>query len=85
MSQIIVRNLESSVKERLRRRAKTNGRSMEAEVRDILRDAVRKDVPAGGLGTEISKLFANIGLESEIPEIRGFEIQPAVFDHDPLA
>ena len=83
MAQIVIRNLESSVKERLRRKAKANGRSMEAEVRDILRDAVRKDPEAAGLGTRIAALFAGIGLEHPIEELRGHIVLPAVFDDDP--
>ena len=39
MAQIVVRKLEDEVKEGLRRRAARHGRSLEAEVREILRDA----------------------------------------------
>ena len=41
MAQFVVRNLEEDVKIRLKRRAARHGRSMEDEVRDILRDAVK--------------------------------------------
>ena len=41
MSQFIVRHLEDDVKARLKRRAAHHGRSMEEEVRHILRDAVK--------------------------------------------
>ena len=81
MAQLVVRNLENGVKVRLQRRARRNGRSMEEEVRDILRGAVTEQhVPAVGLGTEISALFAKVGLDSEIPELRGHEIKPALFE-----
>ncbi len=81
MAQFVVRNLEDEVKARLRRRATRHGRSMEEEVRDILRNAVKKeDAPAGGLGTEISSLFAKAGLDADIPELRGYTIKPASFD-----
>lgn len=81
MAQLVVRNLESAVKARLQRRARRNGRSMEEEVRDILRSAVHEeDGPAGGLGTEISALFAKVGLDSDIPELRGQEIKPPFFE-----
>jgi hypothetical protein len=54
---------------------------MEEEVRDILRDATRDAAePVGGLGTEIAGLFSKIGLEAEIPELRGHEIKPARFE-----
>jgi len=54
---------------------------MEEEVRDILRNAVNEqDVAVGGLGTEIASLFANAGLDEDIPELRGHEAKPASFD-----
>jgi antitoxin FitA len=80
MAQILVRDIEDAVKERLQRRAARHGRSMEAEIRDILRDVVKEDVePAGGLGTEIAALFKGIGLQEgeEIPELRGYAIKNA--------
>ncbi len=83
MEQLIVRNLERSVKQRLKRRAARNGRSMEEEVREILRNAAREEPPpATGLGTEIAALFKGIGLKEgeEIPELRGFTIEPLRFD-----
>ncbi len=78
MAQILVRDIEDDVKERLQRRAARHGRSMEAEIRDILRDVAKADIePAGGLGTEIAALFRGIGLQrgEEIPELRGFSIK----------
>jgi plasmid stability protein len=80
MAQFVVRNIENEVKARLQRRAKRHGRNMEAEVREILRDAVKEeDSPAGGLGTEIARLFAKVGLEADIPELRGHKIKPPSF------
>ena len=81
MAQIIVRDIEDDIKERLQQRAAQHGRSMEAEVRDILRDAVKREhVSKGGLGTEIAGLFSGIGLKhnEEIQELRGFPL------HDPF-
>ncbi len=43
MAQVIVRNLDDAVKRKLQRRAARHGRSMEEEIRDILRDAVKDD------------------------------------------
>jgi antitoxin FitA len=78
MAQLIVRNIENAVKSRLQQRAKLHGRSMEEEVRDIMRCAANeKEAPAGGLGTDISRLFAGIGLNAEIAELRGHAIEPA--------
>ena len=81
MGQLVVRNIENGVKRRLQRRAKRHGRSMEEEVRDILRNAVRgEETPSGGLGTDISTLFVKFGLNSDISELRGHAIVPAEFE-----
>lgn len=81
MAQFVVRNIENAVKARLQRRARQNGRSMEEEVRDILRDAVNKDeAPARGLGSEISSLFAKNGLDSDVLELHGHAVVPALFE-----
>jgi len=42
MSSIIVRGLDDAVKQRLAAQAKEHGRSMEAEVREILTKAARR-------------------------------------------
>jgi antitoxin FitA len=81
MAQFVVRNIETEVKRRLQRRAARHGRSMEEEVRDILRNAVTEEEDrSGGLGTEIASLFSKIGLDSDIPELRGHQVRPASFD-----
>ena len=81
MAQFVVRNIESAVKARLQRRAQRNGRSMEEEVRDILRVAVNKDETSSrGLGTEIVGLFAKAGLDSDLPELRGNTPKPPSFE-----
>jgi hypothetical protein len=54
---------------------------MEEEVRDILRNAVNeREIPGGGLGTEISALFSRTGIDFEIPELRGNAIKPPEFE-----
>ncbi len=81
MAQIIVRKLEEGVKTRLQRRARRNGRSMEEEVRDILRNAANEiEKPAAGLGTEIAALFKGKGYDFEVEELRGHPVRPAKFD-----
>ena len=80
MAQLVVRNLEAGIKLRLQRRAKRNGRSMEEEVRGILRDAAKEEAsPARGLGTDIASLFKKAGLDADIPELRGHGIKPPSF------
>lgn len=83
MAQLVVRNLEQSVKARLQRQARRNGRSMEEEVRDILRNAVKEgDKPEKGLGTRIASLFRGKGFDFEIPELRGYPVKPISFDEE---
>ncbi len=78
MAQLVVRNIEESLKADLKRRAHRHRRSMEEEVREILRDAVKKEHRrAPGLGTQIRRLFAGQGLE--IKEFRGGPVRPAEF------
>lgn len=86
MAQILVRNLDDRLKARLQRRAKRNGRSMEAEAREILRDALRKDevVSKVGFGTASVALFSGNGATldegEEIREWRGSPLKPISFD-----
>jgi hypothetical protein len=37
-------------------------------------------ISKNGLGTRISSLFTKVGLEAEIPELRGYTITPLSFD-----
>jgi plasmid stability protein len=81
MAQVIVRNLDDTIKRKLQRRAARHGRSMEEEIRDILRNAVKDDGrPRKGLGTEIAEMFRGIGLDEPIPELRGHWLKPVKFD-----
>jgi plasmid stability protein len=78
MAQILVREVDEETKSRLQRRAKKHGRSMEAEIRDILRDAVKAaETSSTGLGTDIANLFEGIGLrpDEQIQEWKGFELK----------
>lgn len=80
MAQLVVRNLEDTVKVRLNKRAKRHGRSMEEEAREILGNAVSEDeAPSQGLGTEIAALFKNASLTAEIAELRGHSVKPVSF------
>lgn len=80
MAQLIVRNLEESVKEKLRRRAARRRRSLEAEVRDILCDAVaRPESNERHLGTRIASRFLGLGANVDFTELRGHAARPARF------
>jgi plasmid stability protein len=77
MAQLVVRNLDEDVKAKLRERARQHGRSTEEEVREILRNAVRGEVkPTEPLGKRLRALFEDIGIEQDIPEVRGHPAKP---------
>jgi plasmid stability protein len=72
MAQFIVRHLEDDVKVRLKRRAQRHGRSMEEEVRQILRSAANEeDRSVRKLGSRIAARFKKAGLTADLPEMRG--------------
>lgn len=80
MAQFVVRHLEDSVKARLKRRAQRHGRSMEEEVREILRNAAKEESqPITQLGSRIAARFRGKGLSAALPELRGQSVKPAAF------
>jgi antitoxin FitA len=81
MAQFVVRNLEEDVAKKLKQRAKRHARSMEEEVRHILRTAVQQRPElAKKLGTRIAHRFRGSGLSTELPEWRGVTATAAEFD-----
>ena len=80
MAQLLVRKLDDDVAAKLKRRAKRNGRSMEAEVRHILRTAAKESPGrAPALGSRIAGRFGKIGLKRDLPELRQ-SVKPTEFD-----
>lgn len=61
MATLTVRGLDEATKGRLRIRAAQHGRSMEAEARAILREALPPEGPSRGLGSRIHARFAVLG------------------------
>ncbi len=61
LSAVSIRNLDDRVKERLRVRAARHGRSMEAEIREILTDAVREPGETLGLVEALMQRFSALG------------------------
>ena len=66
MASITIRNFEDGLKTRLRVRAAEHGRSMEEEVRCILRDAIERESPQN---------LADLALQLFGPE-RGIDLEP---------
>ncbi len=74
MATIVIRKLDESVKRRLQVRAAINGRSMEAEAREMLHESLAKalrDVDEVDIGTAIHRRFAALGgVDLDIPPRR---------------
>lgn len=72
MAAITVRNVDDAVKHRLRVRAAGHGRSMEAEVRAIIIEAVGAEEEPKNFLAAWQEAFAAIGgVELEIPDRSG--------------
>lgn len=82
MASITVRKLEDELKHRLRIRAAENGRSMEEEVRHILRMELRPQPQQKNLASAVRARFAPLGgVELDIPSRTPMR-QPPRFDWD---
>jgi len=78
MAQVVVRDIEEAVKLRLKRLAERHGRSMEEEIRHILRNAAKDSGrPIAKIGSRIAARFSGKGLKSDLPELRGQAARPA--------
>ena len=68
MNTLTIRNVDDATKDKLRQVAALHGRSMEEEVRTILRNALAQNTPSAGLGQRIHARFDALGgLELELP------------------
>lgn len=80
MAQVLIRQLDDDVKQRLKQRARKHHRTMEAEIRTILTAIAYEDTPsAGRLGTRIAQRFAGLGFTEPLEELPGQAARPADF------
>ena len=81
MATLTIRNVDAAVKERLRVRAARHGRSMEAEARTILGEAVAgdRDAPEPNLAEAIHRRFAPLGggVDLELPPSEYVDAPPS--------
>jgi plasmid stability protein len=81
MPQILVRRIDAKVKSRLEQRARREGRSLEEEVRQILRVAANERArERPSVGDRIAARFAPFALEGPIAELRGQAPRAARFE-----
>jgi len=81
MAAVSIRDLDDHVRERLRMRAAAHGRSMEAEIRNILTEAVSQPSESRGLlATLLDRIGEVGGVELDLPErstpARAAEVSP---------
>lgn len=67
MATLTIRNIDEELKAGLRLRAALHGRSMEEEMRSILRQAVQRPVENKGLGQRLAARFQTVATELELP------------------
>lgn len=81
MAQLLVRQIEDDVKQRLQQRAARHGVSMEEEVREIIRSTVLKDEGAEtGVGSRVAALFHDIPDNDEpLPQFPRQPFKPVDF------
>ena len=80
MATITIRNLDEKIKRKLQVRAAQNGRSMEAEAREIiatqLESSAAQEQPEEGPASTIHRRFAALGgVDLEVPQ-RQFSSRP---------
>ena len=87
MASITIRNLDDNVKKKLRKQAAENGRSLEAEVREILRQSAHTHLPPKtGLDLfrgirEVAEKYGGVEFEQFPDQV--LAEQPARFRHKP--
>lgn len=77
MASITIRNLDDTIKARLRLRAAQHGWSMEQEVREILQQSLLSVVDESGFAQRLHRRFADLELdELPIPARRSVRSPP---------
>jgi len=79
MTMLTVRDLDPHVKDKLRLRAARHGRSMEAEVRQILTAAVEAGEEPVDLVSSIREHFAGVRVQLELPDRSTEQQRPVDF------
>ena len=78
MARLMVQNLEKDLRDKLQELARNHGRSLEEEVREILRSAVAAPAPKTNmkLGSRIASRFQGIGFTPRLEALRGYPAEP---------
>ena len=79
MSTLTIRSIDTALKDRLRVVAAAHGRSMEEEVRVILRNVLAQPVNQAGLGSRVHARFAALGGADLALPVRADQARPVDF------
>jgi len=79
MATLTIRNVDEALKTHLRIRAAEHGRSMEEEVRCILRQELMGPASEGGLGSRLVSRFRDVAGDLPLPE-RSLPRPPVALD-----
>ncbi|KAA1250747.1 Arc family DNA-binding protein [Mycobacterium simiae] len=80
MATLTIRDFDEELKSALRVRAAQHGRSMESEVREILRTVLERPAGGPGMGTRIRQRFSETGgVDLDLPS-RAERPRAAVLD-----
>ena len=84
MAAITIRNLDDDAKERLRVRAATNGRSMEAEARALIEEAVSGPYSGMNIGQAFRAMAKSVGYldDLQLPSRKEPYERPVVFSDE---
>ena len=78
MPALTIRNVDETTKTALRVRAAEHGVSMEEEARRILREALARSAPVGGLGQKLALRFKGVAqADFTLPERHAQRVPPA--------
>ena len=80
MGTLTIRSVEAAFKDRLRVVAAAHGRSMEEEVRVILRNALAQPAIQAGLGSRVHARFAVLGGADLALPVRTDQARPVNFE-----
>ena len=81
MTQLIVKNLDDAVQQKLLELAQSRQQTLDEFVGEVLRKvATEREAPEPNLGSRIAKRFSKIGLDADLETLPRQSVLPPSFD-----